>query len=129
MSFGFLPWPIYILLILIAVFVCYAWVKETWKEHPKFLTVGIVLQCIGALMAGIHRLIDKTGILITYLELIRNLSIICTVPALIFFIIGAYIKVKDDPYRKKTVLLLIYVLVTILTLCGLGFAYIELYYE
>jgi hypothetical protein len=48
---------------------------------------------------------------------------------LILLYIGAYIKVKDDPYRKKKVLLAIYALEMVLTLCGLVFAYADLFYK
>jgi hypothetical protein len=127
MSFRYLPMD---LLIVIGVGILMIhWVSTIRKEHPMSFCTGVVLLSIGAILAGIREFIARIGILNSYLDLIRILAMAIGFLGLILLYIGVYIKVKDDPYRKKKVLLAIYTLVIILTLCGLVFAYADLFYK
>lgn len=125
MSFDFLPWPLYVLMISIANIVCFFWIIETWQEHPKAFIMGFVFAGIGSIMAGICRVIEETGFGRSYLDFFSDLTIFSVLGVVLLFG-GGYIKANDDPDRKKLVLKIACITGIGLTLCGFALAYIKL---
>lgn len=56
MSFGYLPWPLYILLSLIVTFGILIYITKTFKENQRIFSLGLALTSIGVILTGLYKL-------------------------------------------------------------------------
>ncbi len=59
MSFGYLPWPLYVAMALAGAIVTLVYAKKTCRTYPKTFVVGLVFIALGGIMAGIYKLTDR----------------------------------------------------------------------
>lgn len=123
MSFGYLSWPVYVLLALGVATIVFTYVKKAPKNQPKSFVLGLILIGIGAIIAGIHKLTDESAVLEQYLWILKAITLLCTLLGVVLLFVGAYNKVKFDSYRKRLVLTIVFVLLAIVLICGLLIAY------
>lgn len=120
MSFSYLSLPLYLLMIIIVSCGLAFYSIKVWNKEPKMLLVGLFILGLSTLGGGLNRLSEELQFFGDSVSLIKSLTVWVGFIGTIFIIIGAFQKVKNDPHRKKLIIvilgivLLIYLFIALL---------------
>lgn len=117
MSLKIIPWQSYVLIVGVAALITLFYVKQAYRNFPKTFLLGLVLVSVGAILASFLRLIENIpnpNENRQVMQIVTASVVSFGIPLILF---GAYVKVKDDPERRKLMLILIgvFFLVIVLT--------------
>lgn len=107
MSFEFLPIPYYLLMMLVGLIVLIRYVVKVWNQENKILLVGLLIISFSALGTSASRIIKETGYYGSIYSIVTKLTFYSAFLSAILIIIGGLKKVKNDPYRKRMVIIIL----------------------
>jgi hypothetical protein len=124
MSFGYLPLQLYIIMNLIVFGTLLYYSIEGWKKNPKIFSVGLFVLGISSLGAGLTRLGEEKQLFGDSIQFNNSFTIWIGVAGTILSLIGSLQKVKDDPIKKRFVVIMLGVLVAIVALMSILVIYL-----
>lgn len=115
MSFSYLPWQLYVVLSIGVAILVIMYTIKIKDNFPKIFSMGLILASCGAIAAGIIKLLVSIHVFYEYIFIVKIFGIALTALGIISILIGSFIKVKNDPYKKKMMLIMFFIFgVTIL---------------
>ena len=115
MGFEYLPWPLYALLTVGSGILGILYFINLRKKHGKILVIWITIMALISIALGVSKVTDAlTGYHIHYLVTHVITSIWIVIPIILLLLVAIYIKVKDDPVRRKAIIIGFWVWIVIL---------------
>lgn len=100
MSFSFVPWPLFLLIIIGLGTVLIIWSIKSRNDYHITFTLGVILACITAMLVGLDRAVSN----INGSEYpLAKLMALFGIPVIPLFFVGAYQKTKNNPEKRKIV--------------------------
>lgn len=116
MSLSYLPWQVYIIIVIGASLITFVYALREARNSPRTIVIGMMLIGFSGILTAIHKFLEtkfnKVPILIGTMVLIGFIGIT-------LFFIGAYKKTKGDPERHKVIRISIYTLIGTFTAMGI----------
>lgn len=118
MSFSALPWPIFALVFFsMGIYLIYDSFQK--KQHSIVFRLGVFALGIVGIFAAIEKTVNGLGILQLSHLLIDKIQIYITIFAIPLVFAGCYQAAKNDPIKRKKVLILIWLFLVLIILVGL----------
>ncbi|MCE5170378.1 hypothetical protein LQV63_13765 [Paenibacillus profundus] len=118
MSFSYLPWPLFVILVFSCAFITIRLVVKEPNRYPKVAVLGMVLVGVGGILLGINKILKNYNLMSDKLWMVEMIAIFCSLVAGVCILAGAYIKTKNDPDKHKMVLACIFIVVAVLLMVG-----------
>ena len=119
MSFSYLPLPVYLLLMITIAFALFVWILKSWNRESKLSLGGIAVIGIAILGLALNRMGEERNIFESSLGILKWLIQVAAFVGINLVMFSGYKKVKHDPQKKRTALILISAFYLILLLMAI----------
>lgn len=107
MSFAFLTLSLYLIMMIVISIILISYVVKEWNRENKTLLIGLLVLGLSSLGVGISRVTGISGLYEKISTIITMGTIWLGLIGTVLVVLGAFLKVKNNPYRGKLVLIII----------------------
>lgn len=119
MSFSYLPWPLYVILVFgVGLYIIVFAIKGI-RSHPRDFSIGLVLLATGCILIAINKTIESLSVNGSKIWQIDMVAIPLGVVSIVFIFAGVYKGTKHDPEKRKVVRICIYSIIGTFVMMGI----------
>lgn len=119
MSFSYLPWPIYVILVFGLGLYIIVFAMKGIRSYPRDFSIGLALLATGCVLIAINKTIESLSPDNSKIWQIDMVAIPLGVVSIVFILAGTYKGTKHDPEKHKVVRICIYSIIGAFVMMGI----------